>query len=379
MSAISITAPQITDEEVRREQETYTPEEIEAARLDVYGGSSYSTETTEMPVLEGTVKDAADPAVLELFRQTLDDYPPEDKEASLEALERAPYLIGAETDPQLFLRGNTVIAAVECFINYWELRRWLFGERAWLPMTATGNGALSPEDVELLRTGFVTLLPQEDRHGRGIVCFQVPTKSLNADRLAMARVTFYVVSLALRSRPLVSQNGIVVVANTRKYTMERYDRKFIKCISYLFTGWHPVKTRAIHLTAPPGSRSCLKLVLPFLRFFMTRQLRQRFHIHRGTTAQCALDLKEFGIATYSLPVEMGGEFHIDQFRRWLEDFIKPLEFHRETDYVSSLEMEGYFYSSDGSLVVPTDDDDTEPGASPPPGESATLAERFEGL
>ena len=89
--------------------------------------------------------------------------------------------------------------------------------------------------------------------------------------------------------------------------------------------------------------------------------------------QCAQDLLEFGIRTYSLPVEMGGEFHKDQFREWLEEFLKPKEIEREKDYVSSLEMEGYFYSSDGSLVVPTDDDDehTEPGASPPSGGSST--------
>jgi hypothetical protein len=82
---------------------------------------------------------------------------------------------------------------------------------------------------------------------------------------------------------------------------------------------------------------------------MTRHIRQRFRIHQGTVAQCALDLEDYGIQTYSLPVEMGGEFHKDQFREWLQDIIQPNELYQEKDYVASLEMDGYIYIGDGSV------------------------------
>ena len=282
------------------------------------------------------------------FRQALEDLPLEDKQGYLEALERAPMAVlmgpGGECHPSIFLQAEqgNAWAAAERFANYWELRRWLFGEdeRAWLPLTATGNGALSPQDVELLQTGFLTLLPQEDKHGRGVLCFQVPPQKLNADRLAMARVTFYVLSLALQTRPLVVQHGLVVVADTKYYTMERYDRKFLKCVAYLFTGgYHPATIKAYHITAPPGSKSCFQLAMPFLRYFMIRHIRQRFRLHTGTTQECALDLQEFGIATYNLPVPMGGHFTHEQFLEWLfleEGPVRRMELQREEAYVESL-------------------------------------------
>jgi hypothetical protein len=56
-------------------------------------------------------------------------------------------------------------------VNYWELRRWLFGDRAWLPLTQTGNGALSDLDIELLRHIPATLL-RADKMDRVIVYFE---------------------------------------------------------------------------------------------------------------------------------------------------------------------------------------------------------------
>jgi len=154
MSAISITAPQFTDEEVLREEQTYTDEEIQQAYRDLYGGPQPEPPTVTEYILE------------EFYQILEEDFPPDDKEAYLEAVDRAPYLINSESDPQLFLKAEygSVCTAVERFVNYWEIRRWLFGDRAWLPMTATGNGALSPLDVDLLESGFCTILPQQDKH-----------------------------------------------------------------------------------------------------------------------------------------------------------------------------------------------------------------------
>ena len=40
--------------------------------------------------------------------------------------------------------------------RYWKARKQVFGEERWLlPLTQTGQGALSPSDVEILRSGFV--------------------------------------------------------------------------------------------------------------------------------------------------------------------------------------------------------------------------------
>ena len=49
-------------------------------------------------------------------------------------------------------------SAAEALVKYWELRQEFFGERAFLPLTQTGNGALDGEDVITLHTGKFALL-----------------------------------------------------------------------------------------------------------------------------------------------------------------------------------------------------------------------------
>jgi hypothetical protein len=46
------------------------------------------------------------------------------------------------------------------------------------------------------------------------VCFQVTSRKLDYDRMAMVRVIFYVLTVALE-RPSVQENGLVLVADTK--------------------------------------------------------------------------------------------------------------------------------------------------------------------
>lgn len=39
------------------------------------------------------------------------------------------------------------------------------------------------------------------------------------------------------------------------------------------------------------------LVLPFIRYFMTKHIRQRFLLHQGTTTELSKDLQDYGIPT----------------------------------------------------------------------------------
>jgi hypothetical protein len=348
MSVLSITAPQFTAEDECLEQESYKEEELEAAERDLFGRTLEETQVSEEE-LERLLQD---------FHQALEEIPLEDKEAYVEALERVPQLVELESHPLTFLKAEEdhAWAAAERCVQYWELRRWLFGERAWLPMTSTGNGTLCQDDINLLKTGFCCLL-DDDGSERGVVCFQVTSRKLDYDRMAMVRVIFYVLTVALE-RPSVQENGLVLVADTKvsltssqdlathqrclylvlslsqpasfflqNYTTSRFDRKFIKIVAYLFTGYHPITTRAYHICAPPG-KSCFLLVLPFIRYFMTRHVRQRFLLHTGTAPECAMDLQDYGIPSKHLPQAMGGEYTMAKFGEWL-DHRRSLEMERE--------------------------------------------------
>ena len=52
-------------------------------------------------------------------------------------------------------------------MKYWEIRRTIFGDNAFLPLRLE-DGALTPEDVEHIETGAFCLLPV-DEHGRCII------------------------------------------------------------------------------------------------------------------------------------------------------------------------------------------------------------------
>mmetsp|Transcript_14398 Transcript_14398/g.23325 ORF Transcript_14398/g.23325 Transcript_14398/m.23325 type:complete len:347 (-) Transcript_14398:1825-2865(-) len=316
MSILSITAPQFTREDERLEQETYTEEEVESTMRDLYGCPS-SAETADDDYLDDDDRLTED--VLNEYYGTLDALEPEEKDAFLEAMERVPYLVEQESPPIDFLRAegfNTWAAAERC-VKYWELRVWLFGERAWLPMTSTGNGCLNEDDCRLLETGFCTLLDDDaDKSGRGVLCFEVFERKLEFHRMAIVRVIFYLMSVA-HERTSVQKNGLVVIADTKHYTTSHLDRKFIKIVAYLFMGYHPTITRAYHMCAPPGVKSCFLLVLPFIRYFQTRHIRQRFLVHTGTAPELAMDLEEYGIKKDSLPACLGGNRPESRFAKWL--------------------------------------------------------------
>jgi hypothetical protein len=49
-------------------------------------------------------------------------------------------------------------AAARRIVAYWKMKRQLFGERAFLPLAE----ALTKEDVDMLRSGFIQGLPYDE-------------------------------------------------------------------------------------------------------------------------------------------------------------------------------------------------------------------------
>ena len=72
------------------------------------------------------------------------------------AKELVPHLVESETPWINFLRTESYnpVAAAKRLALYWKYRQEWFGERWLLPMVQTGRGALTVDDVQLLRTGW---------------------------------------------------------------------------------------------------------------------------------------------------------------------------------------------------------------------------------
>jgi hypothetical protein len=104
------------------------------------------------------------------FHEAMGGIADDDKAAYAEAARRAPNLVEAESNPDRYLEYDKYDPwkAARRVANYWKTRVEIFGDRAFLPLTLTGDGTMSAEDVKLLRTGFFMVLPN-DKQGRAVV------------------------------------------------------------------------------------------------------------------------------------------------------------------------------------------------------------------
>jgi hypothetical protein len=134
------------------------------------------------------------------MREALEMIPAEQKVEYTEAMRRAPRLVEIESDFERCVSVNLLISCLSCFncrmivvlnppandlsppsvpkrylkfeefnpweaarkvVDYWKVRVELFGEdRAYLPLTLTGDGALTEGDMEVFRTGVFMILPK---------------------------------------------------------------------------------------------------------------------------------------------------------------------------------------------------------------------------
>ena len=75
------------------------------------------------------------------------------------------------TDPDLVQRecnvthylhseNGNILATAQRIARYWKARKNIFGDDRWLrPMNQTGRGTLTADDVEILRTAYICVVP----------------------------------------------------------------------------------------------------------------------------------------------------------------------------------------------------------------------------
>jgi hypothetical protein len=189
MTSFSITAPRFTEKDNAREMQELSHEERDAIEDDLYGISSFEPfpETAELKANAIQQLDEAIALVSDA-----------EKVHYLKALKTCPQLVRLESDPILFLRAESfntwvsaclkpfsanksvarfllipdlcVKAAAERLIKYWSMRCKIFGETAFLPIVATGHGALSRAATAMLSEHYCLPL-KEDSKGRAVVYY----------------------------------------------------------------------------------------------------------------------------------------------------------------------------------------------------------------
>ncbi|KAG7345871.1 hypothetical protein IV203_004938 [Nitzschia inconspicua] len=316
--SIPLTAPAFTPLQEQQERNELSHEDREYLRNELYG--------TEVPlnVSEDEEEELIrqfDECVKKLCNGSIEQTPRSeycDTRAYLEALEVCPDIVNQETYPIMFLRATNydVEAAASRLMAHWKVRKDIFGERAFLPITL--NGAMK-EDLDEVKRGFMTVLP-EDEHGRPVVLLDRvgSTCSSTYQRASYLRTLWYMFH-CVAVQPKYQKTGYVFLLNLIDWEPHKCnDRIGAKMCFVIIRECVPMKLKAYHATY--GSKQTpVKIVEPHIRQMQGRDIRLHLVHHYGTHEDNLKSLEKFGLHKKDLPECVGGDFGLEEHMRWLEE------------------------------------------------------------
>lgn len=255
---------------------------------------------------------------------------PNERRAAYENAQKAdPRIVEAETPVTRFLafKQNDPWAAADALAEYWNRRTELFGERAFLPMTATGNGALNAKDLNVLSSGGFYELPP-DVEGRPVLCFDRSRLANDFDTpesedmmMCRRRIGQYM-GYRVSTIPVAQQKGfraiyVVSPAAVSDFSVQRalVQQSFVyyqKAIPIIFASVE-------FFIKPPrsGKRNFMDRVLPPILDFFTRLPAFPPSAVHECWGKNTSSITSRGFRLEGIPKEFGGNFclHSD-LRRW---------------------------------------------------------------
>ena len=268
-----------------------------------------------------------DSRALQELAEAIDLLPEEENKEYQRVKKEKPHLIERDSNPVWFLHHCKFDQwqAAKKLACYWKERfRW-FQERALLPMTQTGDGCLSKQDVSMLKTGFYAAVSHDDS-GRTVFVSDAFRRK-KKDHPSIMRVHFYMNHIFMQN-PLTARKGITLVIVLSKASLDlagQHAQDRIEVAKRAFPhGVHSVHIICRNDFANP-LQTFLDDAIPFL-FKMFKSLNKNKHFHRRTniSQQAFLDkLKEnHGLSRSNLPDCIGGEWTSAHFAEWRERQIR---------------------------------------------------------
>ena len=263
------------------------------------------------------------------LQEALAHIPEESKSAYLEAVRCAPNVVENESQLMHYLSRDdyNVHAAARRIVHYWRLRKELFGERAFLPMVQSGRGALTRDDVVVLRSGAVAVLPK-DNAGRTVVVEDRGRLIANSDeaKQSMLRSIFYVLTLLSENDDSRGKGIVWLNVAVTPRVVEIWEDAASKSVEIMEC--FPVRIKAAHLLVVPP-KAGKKQIIENIVAFMLRLYVERFAGRAIlTNGEDAVDLKnkleKYGLCEAGLPLALGGSLAYEAWTTFLRQ-----QFHKE--------------------------------------------------
>jgi hypothetical protein len=242
--------------------------------------------------------------------------PDKEKSVLLEARREIPDIVEHETPCIRFLRVEryNAWAAAKRMALYWKERKNVFGERAFLPLNQTGEGALSREDVAFLNSGFFALLGVDDQ-GRSVICHDSSrrTKHCREPRLRLLFYFWTMLSENEVSQVKGYQTIVVMGEPTLDSTVSAAERLVAEAM--------PTRVDTVHVCNVPSisrKKPFMDTMVSHL-FQLIGNLKKRSHVHvADSKEELAKRLLSYDIPIEIIPKCLGGKWGYEEFSKWQE-------------------------------------------------------------
>jgi hypothetical protein len=256
---------------------------------------------------------------LDEIKEALERIPIKDRKSYMEAIERVPSLVATESNPVGFLRCEkfNASAAAQRLVEYWDARCEIFGGRAFLPMVQTGNGALSRDDMVVLKTGSVAILPNHES-GR-VVMYLDRSKLLDFSKGSLEsrlRCMFYVLSVVSEIVKAQVDGFIMLGVVVTPRCSDPMELEVARRSTALLKDCMPVRMGANHLLICPA-KSKEGDLLPTLIANTVSVVQENFVLHfDGESSIILSDMQRHGFMEADLPPTFGGTWKFTEFAEW---------------------------------------------------------------
>ena len=188
-------------------------------------------------------------------------------------------------------------------VAYWTQRSKVFGwEDYTLPLTSAGA---IKKHVQSIKSGWLTLMPQKDNHGRAIL-FSDPILRRNSQSSVtsddLVRLWWYLLHIAMED-DVARKNGFIIISNARNTSLNNFDPRVTAAICTSGDRIFPIRWRQTHCC---HSNPVFPLVAGMVKAVLSRNQRDTFILHNGQPDAVLQSLSANGIPKECLPTELGG-------------------------------------------------------------------------
>jgi len=186
-------------------------------------------------------------------------------------------------------------------------------------MNQSGEGALSKEDVALLSTGYICLLPR-DAKGRDVVCHDASRKppGMIEQRL---RVLFYMGNMLADNKKNQTEGSRFLVVLS-KISLDGGFSKTMEIAKEVLPSIN-FDVHIVHIPGETNKTTFMEKFVPRMLQILGSFLEGKTVIHANESKSALLErLESYDFDRSGLPVTVGGKWTYDQFYYWQEARIR---------------------------------------------------------